>query len=30
MSILDDTGELIKFNYGKVLIKLHFRPKLIY
>jgi hypothetical protein len=30
MSILDDIGELIKFNYGKVLIKLHFRPKLMY
>ena len=30
ISLLDDIGELIQFNYGKVIIKLHFRPKLMY
>ena len=30
ITLRTDTGEPIKFNYGKVLVKLHFRPKAIY
>ena len=30
VDIRDDTGEKIQFEAGKVLVKLHFRPKSLY